>query len=107
MSSMLPYGNIRGMISYSQSIDVASVAANTTAEQDFTLTGLLVGDIVTAIKPTLSAGLGIVGCRVKSANTLSITFINATASPIDPGAEKYRFLIRRPDNATDLSVIQF
>ncbi|MFC4275567.1 hypothetical protein [Achromobacter aloeverae] len=69
----------------------ASVAANTTAEQTFTVPGLAVGDAVWVNKPTLQAGLGIAGARVSAANTLAITFINATASPIVPTAsEAYR-----------------
>lgn len=72
-----------------RAIDVASVAANTTAEQDFTVPGLKIGDFVAVSKPGLSAGLGVVNARVKAANTLSISFVNATASPIDPDAETY------------------
>lgn len=60
----------------SKSLDVASVAANTSAEQDFTVTGLAVGDFVQVSKPSLSAGLVIGNARVKAANTLSITFGN-------------------------------
>lgn len=71
------------------SLNPASVAANTTAEQTFTVTGLVVGDQVIVSKPTLTAGLGIVNARVSAANTLAITFINCTASPIDAAAENY------------------
>lgn len=74
----------------SQSLDVASVAANTTAEQTFTVTGLETTDIVFVNKPSASAGLGIVNARVSAANTLAITFVNATAAPIDPAAETYK-----------------
>lgn len=81
----------------SQSLDVASVAANTTAEQDFTVTGLKTGDFVQVNKPSLSAGLGVVNARVKAANTLSITFVNATGSPINPAAETYLIHVFRPE----------
>ena len=81
----------------SKSLDVASVAANTTAEQDFTVTGLKVGDFVTVSKPALSAGLGVVNARVKAADTLSITFVNATGSPIDPAAETYLIRVFRAE----------
>ena len=73
----------------SQSIDVASVSANTTAEQTFTVTGLKVGDFVAVNKPSNSAGLGIVNARVSAADTLALTFMNATGSGIDPAAETY------------------
>lgn len=80
-----------------QSLDVAEVAANTTAEQDFTVTGLKTTDFVAVNKPSLSAGLGIVNARVKATDTLSITFVNATGTPIDPAAETYKILVFRPE----------
>ena len=80
-----------------QSIDVASVAANTSAEQDFTLTGVRVGDFVEVSKPSLSAGLIVGNARVKAADTLSITFGNLTASPINPAAETYQIRVFRPE----------
>lgn len=64
----------------------AQVAANTTAEQTFTVTGLVVGGVVVVNKPTAQAGLGIVGARISANNTLAITFSNNTASPITPTA---------------------
>lgn len=80
-----------------QSIDVASVSANTSAEQDFTVTGLKVGDFVQVNKPSLSAGLIIGNVRVKAADTLSITFGNLTGSPINPAAETYTIKWFRPE----------
>lgn len=73
----------------SQSINVASVAANTTAEQTFTVPGLKLGDFVEVNKPSNSTGLGIVNCRVSAADTLAITYGNFTGSAIDPAAETY------------------
>lgn len=73
----------------SKSLDVASVSANTTAEQTFTVTGLKTSDFVSVVKPTHSTGLGIVNVRVSAADTLAITFMNATGSGIDPAAETY------------------
>ena len=79
---------------YTPTIDVASVAANTTAEQTFTVTGLRTDDVVLCvIKPTLSAGLGICGWRVSATDTLAITFNNNTAAPIDPAAQVYKVLV--------------
>ena len=70
-------------------IDVASVAANTTAEQTFTVVGLTTNDIVRVVKPSHNTGLGIVNVRCSAADTLAITFMNVTGSPIDPGSETY------------------
>jgi hypothetical protein len=66
----------------------ASVAANTSAEQTFTVPGLTVGGVVYVNKPTAQAGLGIVGARISAANTLAINFGNFTASPIVPTASE-------------------
>lgn len=77
------------------SLDVASVAANVSAEQTFTVAGLAVGDLVFVIKPSLSAGLGVVNARVSAADTLAITFMNTTAAPVDPAAETYQIFVMR------------
>lgn len=87
------------------SINVASVSANTTAEQDFTVPGLKVGNFVAVCKPSLSAGLGVVNARVKAADTLSISFVNATGSPIDPAAETYLIFWFRPELTTAAVVL--
>lgn len=84
----------------SASLDVASVAVNTVAEQDFTISGLRVGDFVSVCKPALSAGLGVVNARVKAADTLSIQFVNATAGAINPAAETYLIFWFRPESTT-------
>ena len=80
---------------YSQSLDVASVAANTTAEQTFTVTGLATGDKVFVNKPALNAGLGVCNARVSAANTLALTFNNNTGVAIDPAAETYQIVAIR------------
>jgi hypothetical protein len=81
----------------SKSLDVASVAANTSAEQTFTVNGLRVGDMVFVNKPAASAGLGVVGCRVSAVDTLAITFMNATGVAIDPAAETYLIFVFRSE----------
>lgn len=79
------------------SINVASVDANTTAEQTFTLTGVKPGDYVGVNKPSCDAGLGIVGIRVSAVDTVAITFVNATGTPINPAPETYTFWVMRPE----------
>jgi hypothetical protein len=76
----------------------SQVAANTSAEQTVTVAGLLANDIIVGVsKPTAQAGLGIVGARVSAANTLALTFVNATGSPITPTAsEVYNVCVLRP-----------
>lgn len=75
-----------------------SINADTTVELTFTLPGLLTSDVVFNVtKPTLTAGIDIGNIRVSTVNTVAITFQNSTASPIDPPAETYTFLIFRPE----------
>jgi hypothetical protein len=78
-------------------VDVGStpgeIAANTTEESDYTIAGVGTGDFVALMKPTHQAGLGIVGVRVKSANTIAITFMNNTGGGITPTDEDLAVLI--------------
>ena len=80
---------------FTATINPVSVAANTSAEQTFTVNGLRTTDHVTVNKPSLTAGLGIAGCRVSAADTLAITYINTTASAIDPAGEDYSVVVIR------------
>jgi hypothetical protein len=79
-------------------ITPVSVAANTTAEQSFTIPGLLPNDNVTAYSfaAPQTAGIGIVNCRVSAVNTLQIGFSNSTAGPLTPVAGQYYMCICRP-----------
>jgi hypothetical protein len=91
-------GNVRGMFLMMATINPASVAAATTADQTFTVRGLRASDVLIMVqKPTLSAGLGIANWRISAANTIAITFVNATAGAVDPGSEVYKLLVARPD----------
>lgn len=82
---------------FSLTIDVASVAAATSAEQTFTLRGLRLGDFVMVSKPSLTAGLAIGSARVSAADTIAIQFINATAGALDPASETYLVHWFRPE----------
>ena len=74
---------------YSQTLTPTSVAANTTAEQTFTVTGLIANTAVWVNKPSWTNGIGIAGVRVSAVNTLAINFTNSTAAAIVPPAEAY------------------
>lgn len=93
-------GNVQAMGVATATLSPAAVAANTTAEQIFSLPGLLPSDVVFDItKPTAQAGLGIVGSRVAGAGQVGITFSNNTGSSITPTAgEKYLINWMRPDS---------
>lgn len=97
-NTSIGFGNTFIDVLLQATLSPASVAANTSAEQTFTVAGVAVGDMVSGVnKPTTQAGLGIVGMRVSAANTIAITFGNFTASPIVPTAsEVYVLQIVRP-----------
>lgn len=98
MSTLIPRGNVARMYMAQVVFNPASISAATTAEQDITVSGVQVGDMAILSKPTLTAGVTIGNVRVKAANTISVQFVNATASPVDPASETYTFLIIRPES---------
>lgn len=77
------------MVTIDAPLTPVSVAANTTAEQTFTVLGLPASSEVVVNKPSVTPGLGIGGARVSALNTLAINYINNTAAAITPPAETY------------------
>lgn len=74
------------LVLYQATLTPTSVATLTTAEQTFTVTGLIAGSAVWVNKPSAQTGLGIVGARVSAANTLAVTFLNTTTGTLTPTA---------------------
>lgn len=93
-------GNVQSLSVVSVALTPAQVAANTTAEQTFTVPGVLPTDMLVEVnKPTSQAGLGIAGVRVSAANTVAITFSNNTGAGITPTAgETYKLMLARLDS---------
>lgn len=94
-----PFSNNSQLVTLQVNVGtLAGVAANTTAEQTVTVSGLFATDIVVGVsKPTLQAGLGIANARVSAANTLAIDFANLTSASITPTAsEIYNVTVARP-----------
>lgn len=108
-SSDLARGNLQYLNMLGVTLSPAQVAANTTAEQTFTVAGLQLNDIVVGVsKPTAQAGLGIVGWRVSANNQLAITFSNNTGAGITPTAsQQYKVLIARLSNPAQALPTQF
>lgn len=79
------------LINYTQTITPTGVATLTTAEQTFTVTGIVAGSPVWVNKPSAQPGLGIVGVRASAANTVAINFLNTSTGTITPTAEAYIF----------------
>jgi hypothetical protein len=81
---------------FTPSLTPASVAANTTATQTFTVTGLAPGnDTVFVNPPSVVNGLGLCECRVSGTNQLALTWVNATAGALTPASGNYRVVAIR------------
>src|SRR5690349_3407826 len=91
----MPIGNTWKIGTFSLTLSPASVAATTTAEQTFVMTGLLTTDFVAVNKPTSQPGLGIVGSRVSAAGVLAINFETAGASVSPTASEVYTVFVAR------------
>ena len=78
------------LVIYKQALSPTTVAANTTAVQTFTVSGLLANGVCVVNKPAAQVGLGIAGVFCSAANTLSIVYSNSTTVSITPNqAETY------------------
>ena len=99
MSAGIIDGNCGAIFMATLVINPASVATITTAEQTFTFPGVRLDDVVIAVvKPTNTAGVGIVNVRVSAADTIAITFVNPTAGSVDAASETYKLVFMRPDS---------
>ncbi len=77
-------------VTYSVALSPAAVASLTSAEQGFTVTGLISNSLVVVNKPSAQAGLGIGGARVSGTSALAIVFTNTSVTAITPtAAETY------------------
>lgn len=93
---------------FSQTLTPVSVAANTSAEQTFTVAGLVSGSQVLVTKPSVTTGLMLAGARISAANTLALNFANNTAAAITPPAESYQiaYFTTQAGNTTATTTIQ-
>lgn len=66
-----------------------AIGALTTAEVTYAVSNITVSTVVWVNKPSQTAGIGIVGTRVVSANVIGVTYVNNTAATIIPPAESY------------------
>lgn len=84
-----------GIAKFVQSLTPSSVAAATTAEQQFTVPGILLGDSLDINPPSLTAGVVLSNARVSAANTVQIQFTNSTSGALTPPAGNHIFIIVR------------
>lgn len=99
MSTGIIGGNAFSIHVVTATVDIGSVAANTSEAETATVTGVRVGDFVAVSKPSVEAGLMFGTCRVTAADTVEITVMNTTASAIDEASETLTFLVVRPERS--------
>ena len=80
---------------YSQTITPASVAAATSAEQTFTVTGLTTADKVIVNPGAIANSVSVCAARVSAANTLAVQFNNPTAGALTPTATTWSIIAIR------------
>ena len=97
-------GNMRGMGILEFTYDPSSISAATTEQQTVTVPGVKVGDVVVIIKGSLDSGVAIAGTQVTATDTVKITWVNATAAPVNPPSETYKCLWFRPEGGTSAAI---
>lgn len=95
----IPRGNILYSKQFAAVLTPASVGANTTAEQNFTIQGLQVGDYLNCqCAGAQTTGISVANVRVTGANIATIAFNNSTAGSLTPASTTYGFIWGRPES---------
>ena len=98
----------RGNILYSwliaPTLTPTSVGATTSAEQQFTVSGVLIGDEIGSVnfQGAVTTLIDIVNVRVVSNNVIGISFQNVTAGGLTPPAVVYIIEVNRPEAPNNL-----
>lgn len=98
-------GAVPGTLAWS----AATVAATTTSELTTTIPGLLLGDVVDLYlnSGALTTGLQICNVRVSAANTLSVTWVNATGGALTVPTTSWLANVSRPEGGTGALPVNF
>lgn len=97
--TMIPRGNVINAVIFSTSLTPTAVAANTTAEQSFTILGLAVGDFINGNSAAAqTTGIVLGSMRVTAANTVTIQFGNFTGGSLTPTSGTYGFIWGRAES---------
>lgn len=97
MSTGIIQGNVAVLNVVQVTWDIPSVAANTTEEETFTLTGVKVGDYVHVSKSDLDAGIAFGSARVTAADTVGVQITNPTGGAVDAASETVTVFHARPE----------
>jgi hypothetical protein len=102
----LIHGNAYSINIVDVTVDIGSVAANTTEEETFTLAGAKAGDFVFVTKPSLEAGLLFGSARVSAADTIAVQVGNFTGGAINEASETLRVMIIRADGESPAAALR-
>jgi len=105
MTHGITNGNAAGVYVVTATITPSAALTIDTVEEDFTVTGVKVGDAITVNPPGITTGASIVNCRVKSADVVAIQFTNPTAGTVTPLAGAHTFTVFRPEGGAAASLI--
>lgn len=95
----IPRGNILNSMIFSVILTPVQVSGATTAEQNFTIQGLKVGDYLACqCAGTQTVGISVANVRVTADNTATLAFNNATAGALTPASTTYGFVWGRGEN---------
>jgi len=100
-------GNIKAINLINVTLDLPEIAANTSEENDVTVEGLKVGDVVIVTPDTFAAGVVYEPTKVDTDDTLPVRTINSTGSGVDPASGTFSLVIFRSEgNPSDQTKIQ-
>jgi hypothetical protein len=105
---LVTYGNVQSTFVLTISITPVATTSATTAEQSFTVPGLLTGDQVSAINAqfAFSSLVDVTNARVSANNTLTLAFTNNTAGSLTYPSGSYYLEVNRPLQGLPMTVIQ-
>lgn len=75
------------------SLTPASVGIATVADQNVTIAGVEVGDIIIPVQDPITNAVALTKAKCTTAGTVALTFVNPTAGALTPTAGNYTFLI--------------
>jgi hypothetical protein len=95
-ASTISRGNILKQFILQPTLTPTTVTASAAAEQNFTVIGLLLGDVVEVNSNTAHTGpISIGNCRVSATNTLTIQFVLAGTVNTTPASGVYSIIVSR------------
>lgn len=90
-------GNISVINLINVTLDLPEIAANTSEENDVTVPGLKVGDVVIVTPDTFAAGVVYEATKVDANDTLPVRTINSTGTGVDPASGTFSLVIFRSE----------